>query len=239
LTHRVDFLAAIVAAESGRGNVLKVTGATMRMRTSFFAMVMTLMLPAAASASQVFATSYDMNNGDSGTYTYHDNTYNGSGDPNVDNSYLSGGLGMLTDGVIATSNWYITPQLYVGWNNDPLIKFHFAGAVAFTDVRIYVDDSGGAGGVAPPSSVAINGTNYAFGSNPNPVAPYYEDFNITGLNTNELDIQLFRSDVWVFVSEVSFFGGAAVPEPSTFTLLAAGLGVIALTGIARRRIGRP
>ena len=111
--------------------------------------------------SQVYATSYDMNNCDTCEFTYHDNTYNGSGNPNVDNSYLSGGLGMLTDGVIATQNWYIDHALYVGWTIDPLIKFHFAGSTAFTDVRIYVDDSGGYGGVAPPSSVDINGTNYA------------------------------------------------------------------------------
>ena len=55
-------------------------------------------------------TSYDMNNGCGsscgGTYNYWDGNYNGSGSPTVSNSFLSGGTGALTDGVIATLPWY-------------------------------------------------------------------------------------------------------------------------------------
>jgi hypothetical protein len=173
-------------------------------------------------ADQIFATSYDMLNGGSGSYTYHDNTYNGSGNPNVDYSPLSGGLGMLTDGVIATQNWYVTPNLYVGWatygDNDPGIVFHFAGTENFSSVSLSLDNSGGAGGVSPPSSVTIGGTNFAV-TPPSGTAPFTESFDVTGLSGNTLTIQLFQRNEWIMLSEVQFFGASSVPEPSTFVLI--------------------
>ena len=64
---------------------------------------------AAAHADPLTVSSYDMPNGDGqaagGTYNYWDATYNGSGHRHHDGSFLSGGTGALTDGVIATQPW--------------------------------------------------------------------------------------------------------------------------------------
>ena len=47
---------------------------------------------------------YSMLNGESGSQTYYDDTYGGpgsSGNPTVSGSFLSGGLGQLTNGLFA------------------------------------------------------------------------------------------------------------------------------------------
>ncbi len=77
---------------------------------AIFAGVLVAIGANAASASILAVTSYDMNNGCGnscgGTYNYWDGNYNGSGSPTVSNSFLSGGTGALTDGIIATQPWY-------------------------------------------------------------------------------------------------------------------------------------
>src|SRR5438128_164853 len=65
-----------------------------------------------AAGAQLFATSYDTPNGDgqahSGSFNYWDLGYTGAGATNVDGAALSGGLGDLTDGVIASDFWFNT-----------------------------------------------------------------------------------------------------------------------------------
>ena len=105
-----------------------------------------------ADADLIQPVSYDMLNGQASTYSYWDESYSGSGDPTENYSPLSGGLGDLTDGIIATENWYIVeapdgPGPYVGWRIDPItITFHFEGAPTINEVTIYVDDANGEGG---------------------------------------------------------------------------------------------
>ena len=70
-----------------------------------------------ASAAPLPVQSYDMQNGQTGIFTYWDDTYNGSGNPTASGNFLSGGTGDLADGVVAISNWDITPALYVGWED--------------------------------------------------------------------------------------------------------------------------
>ena len=60
-----------------------------------------------AGAAAVTPDSYDMLNGNTGSFQYWDQIYNGAGCVTCDNAALSGGRGDLTDGVIAANNWNI------------------------------------------------------------------------------------------------------------------------------------
>jgi hypothetical protein len=193
-------------------------------------------------AATVSPTSYSMDNGDGtfngGTYNYWDLNYSGSASTNVDGSPLSGGLGDLTDGVIATDNWFNTENgagtgPYVGWlNNNPIIDFFFDAVLAFTSVTFYVDDADGAGGVSTPGSITVNGTNYLV-SDPLGDDPFAITLDLTGLEASALNVQIFAANQWVFVSEVTFDGSpAAVPLPAGGVLM---LGALAGLGALRRR----
>lgn len=140
-------------------------------------------------AVPVTPSSYDMPNGygqatAGGEYNYWDANYTGSGDKDVDGALLSGGLGKLTDGIIATDSWEWndadgTPRSnenadgtgpYVGWTNgDPTITFHFSGLVDINSITFYVDnpayDSNDdpRGGVAAPKGFTIGNSYYVSG----------------------------------------------------------------------------
>lgn len=189
----------------------------------------------AAIAAQVQPISYDMPNGSIGTYEYFDDTYTGSGCITCELSPLSGGLGQLTDGIVAQSSWFVVeppagPGPYVGWMNvDPTITFHFGTSTAIDSVTFHFDDAG-SGTVAAPLSVTIGAANFPV-TNPPGLDPFA--FTVSGLGFvgTDLTVQIHRADVWSFVSEVTF--QSPVPEAGTSAMLLAGLGV--MVGLARRR----
>ena len=207
-----------------------------------------LMVAGAAQAlpTQVTPTSYDAPNGFTGSFNYWDDSYDGSGSTTTDGAALTGGLGDLTDGVIATDNWFVVeapdgPGPYVGWTVDPILTFRFAKAYDFTAMTFYLDDSNGlnqygtAGGVNPPSSITVNGVNYVV---PDPAsgAPFAFTVDLTGLSTDTITSTLFRSDIWVFLSEVTFTADVpTVPLPAGVVLL--GSAVAGLGMLRRRRHG--
>ena len=204
-----------------------------------------MVLGSAALAAPLAVTSYDMPNGDGqahgGTYNYWDATYSGLGSPTQDRSPLSGGSGKLTDGVIATQDWYNVSNVagtgqYVGWfNTSPTITFRFASSVTINDIKLYVDNSH-VGGVFAPSDVVINGTSYANPGWASASAPQLIDLAGLNLAGDSVTVQLTNPTIyWVFMSEAQFFGdnAPAVPEPETYALLLAGLGAVAMA--ARRR----
>ncbi len=195
-----------------------------------------------ASAATVSALYYDMQNGGSGAFTYYDDSYtcvnlvacSANGTQGTDYSSLFGGKGDLTDGVIASANWFSTPAPYVGWQNfDPLIQFHFAPGTSIHSVTIFFDDSGGAGTVSPPASFDFtNGgptQNFLVGTNPSPTNPYSQTFNVALGATTQLDITSHRRNNWQMISEIQFDGSqSSVPEPASGLLAIAGLGLVPL-----------
>lgn len=202
---------------------------------------------AAATAATVTPTSYDMLNGQNGSYTYQDGTYSVGGllhpNANTSGAALSGGLGELTDGIIATGNWNspgVEPAPgngpYVGWASiQPVITFNFADAVDFVSATFHFDGSN-AGGVAPPSSVTINGVNQAV-SAPASTDPFAFTFDLSGqAPTDTLVATIFDGQgPWVFLSEVTFEANvSAVPLPAGSLLILTGLAGL---GAARRRKG--
>ena len=198
-------------------------------------------------AEMLHPKSYDLLNGQLGgdVPNFFDDTYTGTGNKHAVLAPLTGGLGDLTDGVIATTNWNGQYLRYVGWDSiDPKITFHFQNQVTLDDVRFYFDDAE-FGGVENPAGVTIsNGTTSLFApvSDPPGNAPFVFDFNTHGLSGTDFDVTLHRTSVngayrWVMVSEVQFTGTegtASVPEPSSIAILATGLVSTALVRLRRK-----
>ncbi|MFV0245924.1 MAG: VPLPA-CTERM sorting domain-containing protein [Qingshengfaniella sp.] len=145
-----------------------------------------------AHAATVQPISYSMlqggeRSGFTADRTYRDDTYSGvntdvTTGANLDiddNGYLSGGLGQLTDGIIATQNarvynegapdTYPELDLYVGWRlvqmgelygtgTRPTITWEFDQAYEFNSVSFYFSrsDVEHSAGVRAPSRIAIN-----------------------------------------------------------------------------------
>ncbi|MFH1746220.1 MAG: C25 family cysteine peptidase [Planctomycetota bacterium] len=156
---------------------------------------------------------YDMLNGETGTYTYFDDIYDGDGNPAQPLSPLSNGLGELTDGVIATQHWNQNNTPYVGWVSvDPTITFHFAQDVSINVVVIHIDDDGGGGGVHVPSDVTITmgeSTVVVPVEDPpgdEPIAVTFADLGMFG-DTLELTLADHSTSGYMMLSEVEFYGG--------------------------------
>lgn len=208
-------------------------------------------LAAGLCAAPIAPVSYDMRNGDgqasSGSFNYWDKEYTGAGATTTDAAPLTGGLGNLTDGVVAANNWNVEENAagtgpYVGWrqtNGVPVVTFLFGANYAFGTMTLYLDDADGFGGVDLPASVdvLIDGvsTNHAIfpqaGSGPKVVS-----INLGGRADSAVQLTLNYQNEWIFLSEVTFDGRPAeVPEPATAGLSAAGLAAALLL---RQRFGR-
>lgn len=198
-----------------------------------------------AMASPILPTSYDMPNGDGvisgGSFNYWDLNYTGTGNTSLDNDPLSGGLGDLTDGVIASGNWSAVENVegtgpYVGWraglNGNPQITFHFDPGSTIETVTVYVDDANGDGGVDLPDSVIINGVTFDIDQFLAGAEPKSFTFSNLGFVGDTMTIDLIASSEWVFASEITF-DSQPVPEPMTLAVL--GAGAVALVRKRKRK----
>lgn len=208
------------------------------MKTKLFAKISALAFLSAAGSAYAGLTpdSYNMLNGNTGSYNYWDEIYSGAGCVTCDNAALTGGRGDLTDGIIATDNWNITEAPsgngpYVGWTLDPTITFHWNSPVNISSATFYFDDADGYGGVSAPASVTVDGINFPIAdpSGPSPFSFVANGLSFTG---NDLVVTIQRNNAWVFLSEVEF-NAAPIPEPETYAMLLAGLGLLGF--VARRR----
>jgi hypothetical protein len=190
------------------------------------ALLMTLAAPAAASAALVQVVSYDMNNGNGATqftfgpnyfdFSYTDNathtvdpnaSKNGSsltipGNSSPKDAPLTGGKGILADGVIATqvysvvtgptgavnNLYYNGPSQYVGWKyQDPTIVFHLAAGSQVGSIELYVAANnpliGDLNGlVAAPKDVLldVNGKPVSVSMSTTLLNPFTEEITLSG-----------------------------------------------------------
>jgi len=175
-----------------------------------------------AHAELLTVSSYDTYNGDKGSYTYIDDNYTGSGNSMLEGDWLFGGLGKLTDGVVASGSWITTEQVsntdtngqYLGWYTHQLvaITFHFNQLISLQRFSVYADDGEYQGvirygGVAAPSSVQINdGQSFALGDIVNE-GPNTYTFDTTPLVTDQITLTFTPNEkYWVFLSEITFEG---------------------------------
>lgn len=195
-------------------------------------------MQSAVSAAPLAPDSYSMPNGGSGTYTYRDDSYDGTGAKDTDYAELTGGTGDLTDGVIASGNWNAEPGAYVGWRNrDVAITFFFDRPVAPSAITFHFDNSNGSGGVNPPASVSVQGTTYPV-TDPTGSEPFAFVARPTGLLTDRIEVTLTRGGEWTMLSEVSFEGAAppvAAPLPTWLPAILAGTMLVA-AGVTRQSI---
>lgn len=202
-------------------------------------MLSVLLIPQIARSAEVFATSYDMRNGVSPNCRcrhYWDRKYNGTGDTTTDGSFLSGGLGDLTDGIVTEDHWNIAEELdldvdlledtdgigpYVGWrafglndaeNNipEPEITFHFAQSVNFSKVSVHYEDH--PSDVFAPSTMTVTINDVTLPEHfpvRNGGRPKWTDIDLAGYSGNSLLLKLVTTGPWTLIDEVKFFDANA------------------------------
>ena len=178
---------------------------------------------------------YDMPNGDSGTYPYWDKEYTGSGSTTNDGAWLSGGVGNLTDGIIASQSYqYVENHQgtgpYVGWAYiNPTITFHFGQPINVDRIVLFLDDDNRYGDVNLPSSVDVRAGDFFQNFLVNdPASSVPQEVELTGfvVRTDTIEIKMYRKNKWIFMSEIQFFGWPEPPdEPGTEIYITRGLGL--------------
>jgi hypothetical protein len=146
----------------------------MSLRLNFLVVLTSVFLGStAASASLVTVTSYEMNNGNGtaslGSYNYLDGAYVGTSpaaNSIAEGAPLTGGTGILTNGIVPTTDYTLGPQQYVGWKyTDPVLNFFLKPGSQISQITLYFANplqavnslQGGLVGVPGQISLSIGG----------------------------------------------------------------------------------
>lgn len=146
----------------------------MSVRSKIVFASLALLLGSHAALADVIipVTTYSMNNGDGidqlGTFNYLDHSYTGTtpaANSTTPNAPLSGGTGILTNGVIPTVNWSEAPTEYVGWKyQDPVLTFNLTPGQTVNALNVYVALSTQGLVGAPSLSISIDGGHTSIGT---------------------------------------------------------------------------
>jgi hypothetical protein len=199
----------------------------------------------AHAATLLTVSSYDMPNGDGngGGGNYWDTTYSNCGVSNcttdgLSGSSLSGGNGLLTDGVIPTVSYDSGAGIgaYVGWLQSPAITFHFGSTQSVNEVKLYVDNSL-ISGISAPGPVLINGTSYNDFAWAGVIGPETIDIVGLALSSSDIVVTLNSTNYWTFLSEAKFFcpSPGATPLPPAWPMMLIGLAGLGIVAWRRRR----
>ena len=192
-----------------------------------------LLLSSQAMADQVIPVNYSFDTATAcGSWCYHDPS-----------------LTKLTDGIVGTAGWaHNQGQEWAGWVYQASINvtFNFATARNITSVSIGSTQDN-LGDVALPSFDvwSFEGNQWLLkGSLNNPASsandndpysaaqhPFYTLSNLN-IQSNQVRVTARANGPWIFIDEVKF-QASPVPEPETYAMMLAGLGVLA--ALARRR----
>ena len=139
-----------------------------------------------ASADLVTVSSYEMNNGNGtfskGTYNYLDGAYVGTSPPAnsiTEKAQLTGGTGILTNGVVPTTDYTQGPQQYVGWKyTDPVLNFFLTSGSQVSEISLYFANPLQVPGTSAGGLVGVPGqVNLSIGGVLQSVVPTFSAFS--------------------------------------------------------------
>jgi len=168
----------------------------------------------------VSPVNYTMPNGGSGVGHYWDTGYSGKGCRTCDGASLSGGVGLLSDGVTGTDDFLADKGSgpaaeWMGWKVEPVILFEFARPESFSTIRIHSNNRM-AMGVGLWDSVILSfsedgtsfGDTFEYTTSPaerkNPKARFIDIALPRSVSAKYIKCRFLHSSEWMFISEVQF-----------------------------------
>lgn len=194
----------------------------------------TLMVAMPAMSAQVIPTSYSFDQAtDCGQWCYRDINFS-----------------KLTDGVVGSVSWgFHQGAEWDGWRGKPVVNIDFnfsavtninsvsigstqdnVGDVALPSFQVWAKEANSwvlKGSLLNAPSAANNNDPYSNG------APHtFYTFSGLDIHSQQVRVSAYANGPWTFVDEVRFTA-APIPEPETYAMLLAGLGLMG--AVARRR----
>jgi len=149
----------------------------------------------------------------------------------------------LTDGVAYVPVWpdpSVNTSALVGWENFDYVTVHFnfGQEVTLNSASFYFADSDGSAGVYYPSNLVVHTDDFSYtqgaapGNPPGSGTTVPFTFSFDSVTTDHIDLTFTPDGNWNMMSEATFSGTSAVPEPSTYAAIA---GALALGFVTYRR----